>query len=292
MRFWTASRVATMRDMRERGASWGLVASSMGRTIEACRTALRDHHDAPADALERILFVPDTHTPYHDVDAWALMLRAARAFGPTRIVVLGDLVDFFAISSHPKDPNRQRNLESEIQAGQDRLDELGALGALTKNYVAGNHEHRLSRYLTQAAPEIFNLLKFEEVLGLAARGWTYTPYRDHLTIGRLHVTHETGDAGMYAHVRARAAFASNAVIGHTHRMAMHYAGNAHGTSHVGAMFGWLGDAKATDYMHRIKAHAWQLGFGLGYHDTASGVVHLQAVPIIDGACLVEGTLIR
>lgn len=246
----------------------------------------------PTDDIERILIVPDAHHPYHDRKAWGLMLKAGRVFRPDRVVCLGDLVDFYAVSFHPKDPNRKRNLEFEIQAGCKALDDMASLGASRLDYVLGNHEDRLNRYLTSNAPELYNLVRLEEAMGLERRGWKVTQYRDHLTVGKMHFTHETGDAGMYAHVRARAAFSANACIGHTHRMATHYAGNAHGTSHVGAMFGHLLDVSTVDYMHRIRAHAWQLGFGLGYHERSTGVVHLVPVPIIEYRCLVEGRLIR
>ena len=64
--------------------------------------------------LERILFIPDAHRPYHDERAWRLMLKAARRFAPHRLVVLGDFGDFYATSRHEKDPNRKRNLEFEL----------------------------------------------------------------------------------------------------------------------------------------------------------------------------------
>jgi hypothetical protein len=141
------------------------------------------------------------------------------------------------------------------------------------------------------APAVFSMLKIEKLLRLKERGWHYTPYQRALKIGKLHVTHDEGNAGAQAHERARATFEGNVVIGHTHRMGYSTRGNAKGTAHVGAMFGWLGDLSQIDYMHRVRAQQWQLGFGVGYL-LNSGAVHLQPVPIIEGACVVGGKLIR
>lgn len=241
---------------------------------------------------ERILFIPDVHRPYHDEKAWRLMLKAARRFEPHRLVILGDFGDFYATSRHSKDPNRTRHLEREIASVRRGLDELDALGARAKHFVAGNHEDNLERYLRQRAPELFNMVRVPELLQLRERGWTYTPYKQHLRIGRLYVTHEIGHAGPDAHMRARAAFEGDVVIGHTHRMAVHYAGNAKGAARVGAMFGWLGDVKAIDYAHRVQAlRDWQLGFGVGLMDR-KGVVRLQACPIVAYEVALDGQIVR
>ena len=44
----------------------------------------------------------------------------------------------------------------------------------------------LERYLMQRAPELFNMVRVEELLHLRARGWTFTPYKHHLRIGKLY----------------------------------------------------------------------------------------------------------
>ena len=109
----------------------------------------------------------------------------------------------------------------------------------------------------------------------------------------LTITHDVGEAGFYAVKRARDAAEGNIVIGHVHAMGIHYSGSARGVSRVGAAFGWLGHVDtAGDYIHAVKkARAWTHGFGIG-HMQSNGTVHLQAVPIIDGVCVVNGELIQ
>lgn len=240
--------------------------------------------------VERILFVPDTHVPFEDPRAWSLMMTVARALRPEHIVILGDFADMWAVSAHDKSPTRRDSLDSEMAAVAQRLNELDSLGARTRVYCEGNHEDRLTRYITRAAPELFDFVAFPKIQRLAERGWTWVPYREHHRIGKVFVTHDLGQAGVYAAARARATMGGNVVIGHVHRMGVHYASTAEGTGHVSASFGWLGDATQAKYLPAAKRAEWQLGFGLGYMEPATGHVHLQAVPIVDYRCVVEGAL--
>jgi len=244
--------------------------------------------------LQRILFVPDTHRPYHSVEAWRLLLRAGRAFQPDRVVVLGDFADAYQVSDHSKDPARRHSMADELADANTGLDELEALGATHYDFVEGNHEQRMQRYLWGRAPELASLpsLRVPELLNLHKRGWTYTPFKKHIRIGKLFVTHEAGNAGFDAHRKAQHAFASNVIIGHTHRTGYAIVGDARGRSHVGAMFGWLGDVETIDYAHRIQAmRDWNHGFGVGFMEP-DGAIHLQPVPMIRNRCVVAGELVR
>ena len=43
-------------------------------------------------------------------------------------------------------------------------------------------------------------------------------------------------------------------------------------------------------MHEAKASDWVKGFGIGYLEPQTGIVHLQPVPIVNGRCVVNGKL--
>lgn len=242
--------------------------------------------------MKRILMVPDTHRPYHDPRAWDLMLKAARRFRPNIVVVLGDFADCYQVSVHDKDPARLESFDDEMADANDGLDELEAATPIAeRHFIAGNHEQRLETLIWKQAPQLHSRVKIEKELRLKERGWSYTPYQESLRIGKLYLTHDEGNAGAQAHEKARSTFESNVVIGHTHRMATSYRGTAKGTSNVGAMFGWLGSVDKIDYVHKVKARQWQHGFGIGYL-AKSGVVHLQAVPIVNWSCVIEGKLVK
>lgn len=242
--------------------------------------------------LEKILFIPDVHVPYEDKDAFQLMLKAAGVFGPDHVILLGDFQDFYDVSNHSKDPNRRFKLSEEVECGKARLDQIIKLGAKNNVYVAGNHEDRLERYLRDKAPELFNFISIPKVLELDKKGFKYVPYKDSYKIGKLNITHDTGNAGRHAHQKSLDDFQHNIIIGHTHRLGYAVEGNANGERHVAAMFGWLGNVEDVDYMHRIKAiRNWTHGFGIGYLEPKSGTVYVLPVPIINGTCLVEGKLV-
>lgn len=231
--------------------------------------------------LKPILIVPDTHIPFHDARAWELLLKVGKALKPHYLVTIGDLADFYSVSSHSKDPRRVTQLDAELEEVHKALDQLDALGAKDKRFIAGNHCDRLTRYLQDKAPELFNVVGIPELLKLKERGWDYTPYKQDTKIGKLHLTHDVGVAGRNATFKALDTYMHSIVTGHTHRLQYIVEGNAVGEYKVSAMFGWLGDAEKVDYMHRVNVlKNWTLGFGVGYVDEKSGVVYLTPVPII------------
>lgn len=237
--------------------------------------------------MKKILLVPDVHAPYHDTAAWRLLLKVGKALQPDIVVQLGDLIDNYAVSSHLKTHGRKLDWQHEIDEARTCIQELEAL-APRRMFVEGNHEDRWPRYLaTMTTVDNRRGNSVPDILGLGKR-WEYVPYRSYGRIGKLHLTHDTGKAGKYAVHQSLDDFQANVVIGHLHRIATVYSGDARGTPHVAACLGWLGNVDEIDYMHRVKAaRDWRLGFGVGYLE-ASGVVHLQTVPIIAGCCVVEG----
>lgn len=242
--------------------------------------------------LERILIIPDTHVPFEDGQAFAVLMAAARVFKPDTIVFLGDFADFCSVSFHPRTLGvRGYTLEEEVAAVNARLDEIESLGASRVVFCKGNHEYRLERYLSEKAPELFGLVDTAALFRFTARGWSVVEYRHHLKIGKMHFTHDVGHAGIYAHRQSRMAYEGNVVIGHVHRCSMEVAGTSKGPSHVGIALGWLGDKKAIDYMHAAKASQWTLAFGIAYHERDTGNVHVVPVPIVDYRCVIEGHLI-
>jgi len=244
--------------------------------------------------VKKLLFVPDTHSPYHDERAVRLVMRVGKAFKPNTLVIGGDFADFYAVSSHSKDPERvaKTSFQEEVRVTRELLAKFRKL-AKDAIFVEGNHEDRFRRYIQDKAPELRGIATFSELLHLHALRYKIVPYKTHVDIGSLSVTHDCGNAGRYAHYKAMETFQGSVVINHTHRIGYAIEGDAQGIGHVGAMFGWLGDISQVDYMHKIKAlRDWSLGFGVGYHDETSGIVYLVPVPIINYTCVVEGKLYK
>lgn len=242
--------------------------------------------------LKPVLIIPDVHIPYHDKRAWKLMLKVAKDIKPHYLFTIGDFMDFYAVSDHSKDPTRALKLDEEIKAGEAALDELDALGAKEKVFIGGNHCDRLERYLRNKAPELFHFVSVPDLLHLITRGWHYVPYKHDIEFGKLHLTHDVGVAGRYAVYKSLDAYQHSVITGHTHRLAYVVEGNATGKEFkLSAQFGWLGDAKEVDYMHRAKVNKdWALGFGIGYINPKTNYVYMSPIPLVDYTCVCNGVL--
>jgi len=243
--------------------------------------------------MEKIIFIPDTHVPYHNKKAFQLLLKVIKEVKPHTVVILGDFADFYSVSSHSKDPGRTNKLQEEVEEVHKAISEIEVAASTAKRliYIAGNHEDRLERYIKDKAPELFGVVNIPDILTLD-EFWEYVPYKSYTKVGKLFITHDTGKSGPYAHIQAQAAFQSNVIIGHTHRLGYSIIGNAKDKPHVAAMFGWLGDVNTIDYQHKINSQQnWALGFGIGYKQL-NGNVFVFPIPIVDYSCVVEGKLFK
>lgn len=244
-------------------------------------------------SLNSVLVIPDTHTPHHDKRAWSIIEKIGRHRRPHSVIHMGDWWDCYLLSRFSKDPTRQLTLKDEIQAVRAQRAEVDSWKPKVKKFIEGNHEDRLRRYLQDKAPELFELTSTDELLELTKNGWEFTPYMDDTKLGKVYFTHDTGGGGKYSTARSLETYQHSVVVSHHHAIQMFVTGDATGQYQVGAQFGWLGDIDQVDYMHRIKVkRTWALGCGWGYHDTKTGLVYLQAVPIVDYTACIEGKVYR
>lgn len=304
------------RVLRERGPA--AAAGVLGRSRDSCenrsrrllwqekggdeRDTLRDVRaaqpvecGAPSD-IELALFIPDCHHPFADEKGWNTMLAFARARRPGIIVILGDFVDMYSISDHPKTEGRLSSLAYELAEARKRLEELDALGAHRKVYCMGNHEDRWNRHLAANAPEFRGITSYADEVGLRGRGWEIVPFLQWAQVGKLYVTHclNSRTCGQNAHRQAQKKFCHNVLIGHTHRASVEYIGSVTGETWVAASMGWLGDRDSLSVNYASKADKyadWQLGFGTGYVK-GDGNAWTNFVPIVNGECIVDGTVYR
>ncbi len=243
--------------------------------------------------IERVGILPDTHAPFHSERAWKLAMKVMRAHKPHTLVHMGDLADFFSVSSHSKDPTRVNTLAEELTVVRELRAEMDSLGAKTKIFIAGNHEDRLQRYLQDKAPELFGLVDADKLIELSVNGWKVVPYKQHTKLGKLHLVHDTGQGGKYTTTRALDTFQASVVIGHHHALQYVVMGDARGGHQVGAQFGWLGSFDDVDYMHKVKAKRnWAHACGVGWHNTQTGYVYLQPVPFVNGTANFNGKVYR
>lgn len=236
-------------------------------------------------ALETVLIIPDTHRPYHDEKAHALVVKVGKRVKPKHLIILGDYADFYAVSSHDKDPSRMtpKAFEAEVADVRRGLKDLASTGATNRIFIAGNHEDRLTRFVLRSAPTLQQLVVIPELLQLKQLGYKYVPYKSSYILGRMRYTHDVGPSGKHAAAKSMEAMGRNTVIGHCHRMEYVVQGTLDGERHVGISLGWLGDKDAIDYMHQDKVSKdWTLGFGIGYFDTETQYTTIFPTPILPG----------
>lgn len=242
--------------------------------------------------LTKLLICPDVHLPYHDAEAWETFLTVAREWQPDVLVFLGDVVDMYQVSRHPKDPLRRLTFQDEVAIANRELNRVSALKIPRVLVTEGNHETRLQRWLVDQAPQLVGMVDVRDLLQIDRRNWEWYPYGTHTRIGKLHFAHDIGHAGVYAARQSSQAFGHNIIFGHTHRAQAHYESTVTGERFVAWTMGWLGDPEAIDYQHRAKVtRNSQHGFGVAHLDS-EGNGWVSFIPIIRGAAVVDGKLYR
>jgi len=174
--------------------------------------------------MTKIAMVADTHAPFHDPYAVELACKLIQAFEPDELVHLADGVDFYAVSSFDRDPERINQLQQELDAAFEVNQQLSSAASTAECYYleTGNHEARWLRYLHKH-PEINGLraLEFLNLLRLTESGWQLGGEEREYCAGRLTLRHgrrvskHAGTSARYAlddemHQRS-------VIIGHSHR---------------------------------------------------------------------------
>lgn len=173
---------------------------------------------------------------------------------PTQVVILGDFVDFHALTVHRQNPAWQDNLMREIASAKRLLSNLREAAPKAKiHYLEGNHEDRWSRMVNGRIPAIRLLgITWERALDLDSLDIV----RARPTGIRLPVTPNDYVRFLHGHepalglarypggtvLRIVQALGENVHIGHCHRVALNY-------TSVGPKFffgvegGYLGDIR-------------------------------------------------
>lgn len=236
----------------------------------------------------KIAVMSDTHCPYEDPKSVDLFIKVLKSWKPDVLVHIGDLVDFYSLSSFSKNPDKQTSFLTELEkvwALMDRLDGL----APRKVFTEGNHCNRLQRYLFDRAPELYGYLDVPKALQLKERGWEYYPYQEVATIGGVGFVHDLGYAGVNATRQTVQAYPDNIVFGHSHRFASYTAGNLKRDTYTAWNVGWLGDPRQIDYLPSVKVKQdWTHGFLLITID--GGIPFFQPCKINRGKTMVDGKI--
>ena len=204
---------------------------------------------------------------------WDLVIPFVRKLKPDGVILDGDIVDCYSISSHRTraEVKAKVNLQHEINLAQELMKELSFIGE--KWWLGGNHENRWTN-LTDKIPELgfVKHLDFQTVFGLGEHGFKWKDYGDYVMLGKLMVTH--GNI-----VRTHAAYSAKAhfdkfgcsvLHGHTHRVGWYCHTNiagAHGAWENGCLC-------RLDGLGYTKHPDWQQAFAV-VHVDKGGLFNVQ-----------------
>ena len=117
----------------------------------------------------KVMVVNDLHLPYMDSKAWSFIKKIKDNFKPDRVIIAGDLVDFYTMSRYAKDPNHPDSLASELQRVKKDVKKLSKI--LPEVVLTmGNHDDRYAAAYSSAGLLHDMMLDFGSIIG-APSGW-------------------------------------------------------------------------------------------------------------------------
>lgn len=227
--------------------------------------------------MNRFVVLSDIHFPYQDNKALNAVYSFLKNKEINTIVLNGDILDMYDVSSFDKDPSRINSLQQELNLAYKFFKKLRELQPKAKIvFIRGNHEYRIERYLRKH-PELFSLdaLKLPNLLRLSEFdiGYKDKAYK----LGNLKITHGSV-------VRKFSAYSAHAemdkndcsgISGHVHRLGCYY------KQTPSRYLAWYESGCLCDiHPEYIDEPNWQQGFLYGYVDKDSFAV--TPIPIVDG----------
>lgn len=243
--------------------------------------------------MKTYLIVPDIHVSYHCPKAIKLVTKIIKDLNVDGLVQLGDALDAFQISTYSKDPARRNLLVDDINDWKQILNEW-ARNLKTGAHIhllEGNHEYRLSRYISSQARDIHGLVPdWPTLLGIDLRNksgrhkWHWHKYTkwNSCQIGDCVMMH-----GFYfnQHVAATCLqkYRTNIIFGHTHRVQY-----IHDGTHWACSLGHISNEIET--AHQPTPTGWQQALGLLHVDNA-GKTKLDIIIVNNGRAIIHGKAI-
>ena len=249
--------------------------------------------------LTRTIVFNDVHAPFHDTKALSLVLDVAEDIQVDRIVINGDLLDFYDINSHgAKHPDIMQKLDNEIDWGIEFFQNLRKRFKEQEIvFIFGNHEYRLDRFIMNNCPAFWNIIKLEKMLRLDELNIEWHQYNDYIRLENtnLFVQHSPPSYGVNgARTSLLKKMDCNYIWGCTHREQHCAITGASGETYRAWFNGWLGSTTASKEHKRVFSYAkghqnWQQCFSI-VNIYKGKEFHVTQVPIKNNRCFVDGAL--
>lgn len=178
--------------------------------------------------MQRIVVLPDIHTPNHDEPSVLAALKFIKFYKPHTIIQLGDFCDWDSVSSYNPRCERDINtIDNEIKSANSLLDDIDRVSKKSRRIMlGGNHEDRYETFRINYGFQVsFRRMKdfssWHEEYNLAKRGWEFKDYGEHIVIGKLVFTHGWFTGPGSAKKMSECFPGKNVIYGHTHQHVIH-----------------------------------------------------------------------
>lgn len=235
--------------------------------------------------FETAIVIPDLHAPWHDAKSLRVVLDFIKEKQPEIVVLLGDVVDMYAVSRFDKDAERANRLQDELDSAHEVLKQIReAAPKATIKYCEGNHEFRLTKYLRRNQ-ELHDLrsLKIPALLRLKELNIEYVDewcWKDTFLF-----THGNKVVKYSAQKELNSRGVSG-MSGHVHRVQSYSVSDYNGTR-AWYSCGHLCDEGAAEYTETSHPD-WQQGFGVVYFSKKSKRFHAEVVQLVHNSFMYSG----
>jgi UDP-2,3-diacylglucosamine pyrophosphatase LpxH len=242
-------------------------------------------------SYETTIVVGDLHIPLQDKRAVNVVLDYIEVAKPDRVIINGDLMDFFTTSKFAA-PHEVEGLLDDLEQSELFLHQLRQVHKGEIDYTEGNHDYRLQWFLRNKAPQLLGLpqLRLESLLKLGEYKVKYhasgsklagvMEYGPELLIGHWSVALQ--GAGRTAN-KLMLKYGKSIIQGHTHRLAK-IVKRQDNRVLGGYEGGCLCDLNPT----YVDKPDWAHGFCMVHKKKNSSRFHVEIMEIIKGKFVVGG----
>lgn len=245
---------------------------------------------------EKWLVISDIHGPWHDQRKLDLVFDVAEDNGVTHIVLDGDVFDFTNLSAHSvKHPSITTTLEEEFDWGIEFFNSLRKRFPKAEiNFIHGNHEWRLDRFIMQNAKAFWNILTVDKQCQVERFKIHSTPYNQALLIPGTDIRIQHSPPS-YSQNAARTSalhkMSGRWIWGCTHRPDSAWLFPFESKNIEAHCLGWLGTVDLTP--EHFEVFRWtrgheKWGSSFAMIDVTPRVSHIQPVVLNGYACIYNG----
>lgn len=231
--------------------------------------------------VRRLGILSDIHLPYHDEVALSVAVAYLKEAKIDALLLNGDTMDFYGMSTHEKDP-RKRRFKAEIDCFKEFIEWIKQELDVPIYFKVGNHEYRYERWMMLKAPELLDIdsFKFSEVLQFGKHGIIEIGSSTRIKAGKFSIYHGhefKGSGGVnparWLSLKAKISSA----VGHFHKASEHVWRDSDDVTRACYSFGCLCDM-SPEY---LPENEWTQGFAI-LHLDKNGDYVMNNKKIING----------